>query len=94
MTNKIIKEFEGFTIESGVPLADFKHAKDKWARLIAEMSVEDSVVLEKSGDVISFRAMCKKQGFSCRSRSIRDENGISTPNVRVWKLKMEIEDDE
>ena len=94
MTNKIIKEFEGFTIESGVPLTDFKHSKDKWSRLIAEMSFKDSVVLEKSGDVISFRTMCKKQGFSCKSRAIKDENGISTSNVRVWKLKMENEDDE
>ena len=89
MTNKIIKEFEGFTIESGVPLTDFEHSRDKWARLVAGMSIGDSVVLKKSGDVVSFRMMCKKQGFSCKSRSIRDNEGQSTSDVRVWKLENE-----
>jgi hypothetical protein len=89
MVNKIIKEIEGFTIESGVPLTDASKSKDKWARLVAGMSIGDSVVLKKSGDVVSFRMMCKKQGFSCKSRSIRDNEGQSTSDVRVWKLENE-----
>jgi hypothetical protein len=87
--HKVVREIAGFTIESGVPLTEPSKSRDKWSRLVAGMSIGDSVVLKKSGDVVSFRMMCKKQGFNCKSRAIRDEHGISTPDVRVWKLENE-----
>jgi len=46
-------------------------------------------VLKKSGDVVSFRMSCKKQGFNCKSRAIRDADGKATNDIRVWKLKHE-----
>tara|TARA_R110000751_G_scaffold23668_3_gene65305 strand:- start:330 stop:599 length:270 start_codon:yes stop_codon:yes gene_type:complete len=87
--HKVVREIAGFTIESGVPLTEPSKSRDKWSRLVAGMSIGDSVVLEKSGDVASFRMMCKKQGFNCKSRVIRDNDGTSTPDVRAWKLKHE-----
>ena len=86
---KVIKEIEGFTIESGVPLTDASKSRDKWARLVAGMSIGDSTVLKKSGDVVSFRMSCRKQGFNCKSRAIRDDDGKATNDIRVWKLKHE-----
>jgi hypothetical protein len=81
------KEVGGFIIESGVPLTDHHKSRDKWVRLINAMSVGDSTVLKTSGDVVSFRMNCKKLGFECKSRTVRDEEGKATSHVRVWKLE-------
>jgi hypothetical protein len=86
---KVVKEIEGFVIESGVPLTDPHKSRDKWVRLVNAMSVGDSTVLKTSGDVVSFRMNCKKQGFKCVSRAIRDEDGNATNDIRAWKLKNE-----
>ena len=83
---KVVKEIEGFVIESGVPLTDPHLSRNRWVRLVASMQTGDSVVLKKSGDVVSFRMNCKKQGFSCKSRAIRDEDGYATNDIRVWKV--------
>ena len=84
---KVIKEIEGFTIEYGVPLSDLTKSKDRWVRLVSAMDCGDSTVLKTSGDVVSFRQNCKRQGFKCVSRAIRDDDGNATNDIRVWKLK-------
>ncbi len=89
MPRKVVKEILGFTIEHGVPFADFDKSKNKWVRLVNAMDVGDSTVLKTSGDVVSFRMTCKRQGFKCLSRAIRDEDGNATNDIRVWKLKNE-----
>ena len=86
---KVVKEILGFTIERGVPLSDATKSRDKWVRLVGAMDCGVSVVLKKSGDVVSFRMSCRKQGFNCKSRAIRDDDGKATNNIRVWKLKHE-----
>lgn len=86
---KVVKEILGFTIEHGVPFAEFDKSKNKWVRLVNAMDVGDSTVLKTSGDVVSFRMTCKRQGFKCLSRAIRDEDGNATNDIRVWKLKNE-----
>ena len=86
---KVVKEILGFTIEHGVPFADFDKSKNKWVRLVSAMDVGDSTILKTSGDVVSFRTTCKKQGFKCLSRAVRDDNGNATNDIRVWKLKNE-----
>ena len=70
-----------------MPYSDFDKSRNKWVTLVRAMDIGDSTVLKKSGDVVSFRMMCKKQGFSCKSRAIRDEDGNATNDIRVWKLK-------
>ncbi len=89
MPRKVVKEILGFTIEHGVPFAEFDKSKNKWVRLVNAMDVGDSTVLKTSGDVVSFRMTCKRQGFKCLSRAIRDEDGNATNDIRVWKLKNE-----
>lgn len=89
MPRKVVKEILGFTIEHGVPFADFDKSKNKWVRLVDAMEIGDSTVLKTSGDVVSFRMTCKRQGFKCLSRAIRDEDGNATNDIRVWKLKNE-----
>ena len=84
---KVVKEVLGFTIEHGVPLSDLDKSKNKWVRLVNAMDIGDSTVLKTSGDVVSFRMTCKKQGFKCVSRAIRDEDGNATNDIRVWKLQ-------
>ena len=84
---KVVKEIEGFVIESGVPLFDPGRSKDRWVRLINAMKFEDSTILKTSGEVVSFRMNCKKLGFDCKSRAVRDEQGKTTPSTRVWKVK-------
>ncbi len=86
---KVVKEILGFTIEHGVPFAEFDKSKNKWVRLVNAMDVGDSTVLKTSGDVVSFRMTCKRQGFKCLSRAVRDDNGNATNDIRVWKLKNE-----
>tara|TARA_R100001510_G_C7620994_1_gene181909 strand:+ start:87 stop:356 length:270 start_codon:yes stop_codon:yes gene_type:complete len=86
---KVVKEILGFTIEHGVPLSDLHKSRNKWVRLVDAMDIGDSTVLKTSGDVVSFRMTCKKQGFKCVSRAIRDEDGNATNDIRVWKLKNE-----
>jgi len=86
---KFVKEILGFTIEHGVPYSELDKSRNKWVRLVNAMAVGDSTVLKSSGDVVSFRMNCKKQGFKCLSRSIRDDNGNATNDIRVWKLKHE-----
>ena len=83
---KVVKEIAGFVIESGVPLTDPHKSRDKWVRLVNAMSVGDSTVLKTSGDVVSFRMNCKKLGFNCKSRAVRDEQGKTTASTRVWKV--------
>ena len=89
MPRKVVKEILGFTIEHGVPFAEFDKSKNKWVRLVNAMDVGDSTVLKTSGDVVSCRMTCKRQGFKCLSRAIRDEDGNATNDIRVWKLKNE-----
>jgi hypothetical protein len=84
---KVIKEIGGFVIESGVPLTESNKSRDKWVRLVNAMNIGDSTVLKTSGDVVSFRMNCKRQGFNCKSRAVRDEDGKATNDIRVWKLK-------
>ena len=84
--SKFVKEIAGFVIESGVPLTDPHKSRDKWVRLVNAMSVGDSTVLKTSGDVVSFRMNCKKLGFNCKSRAVRDEQGKTTASTRVWKV--------
>ena len=84
---RVIKEIEGFVIESGVPLFDPDKSKDRWVRLINAMKFEDSTILKTSGEVVSFRMACKRLGFNCKSRAIRDKEGKATSNVRVWKVE-------
>jgi len=86
---KVVKEVLGFTIEHGIPYSEFDKSRNKWVRLVNAMAVGDSTVLKSSGDVVSFRMNCKKQGFKCLSRAIRDDNGNATNDIRVWKLKHE-----
>ena len=86
---KVVKEVLGFTIEHGVPLSDLDRSRNKWVRLVNAMNCGDSTVLKTSGDVVSFRMSCKKQGFKCVSRAVRDDNGNATNDIRVWKLKNE-----
>jgi len=83
---KFVKQIEGFTIESGVPLTEPSLSRDKWVRLVSAMSIGDSVVFPKSGDVVSFRMVCKKLGFNCKSRAVRGADGYATNEVRAWKL--------
>ena len=89
MPRKVVKEILGFTIEHGVPFAEFDKSKNKWVRLVDAMEIGDSTVLKTSGDVVSFRMTCKRQGFKCLSRAIRDKDGNATNDIRVWKLKNE-----
>ena len=89
MPRKVVKEILGFTIEPGVPFAEFDKSKNKWVRLVNATDVGDSTVLKTSGDVVSFRMTCKRQGFKCLSRAVRDDNGNATNDIRVWKLKNE-----
>ena len=89
MPRKVVTEILGFTIEHGVPFAEFDKSKNKWVRLVNAMDVGDSTVLKTSGDVVSFRMTCKRQGFKCLSRAVRDDNGNATNDIRVWKLKNE-----
>jgi len=84
---RVVKEVEGFVIESGVPLFDPDKSKDRWVRLINAMKFKDSTILKTSGDVVSFRMACKRLGFNCKSRAIRDKEGKATSNVRVWKVE-------
>jgi hypothetical protein len=86
--SKIVKrQFDGYVIESGIPIMlDPAKSKDRWFRLVNAMEVGDSTVLKTSGDVCSFRSTCKKLGFECKSRAIRDVDGKASPDVRVWKL--------
>jgi len=86
---KFVKEILGFTIEHGVPYSELDKSRNKWVRLVNAMAVGDSTVLKSSGDVVSFRMNCKKQGFKCLSIAIRDDNGNATNDIRVWKLKHE-----
>tara|TARA_R100001224_G_scaffold104011_2_gene77011 strand:+ start:558 stop:824 length:267 start_codon:yes stop_codon:yes gene_type:complete len=87
--SKFVKEIAGFVIESGVPLTDPHKSRDKWVRLVNAMSIGDSTVLKTSGDVVSFRMNCKKLGFNCKSRAVRNDKGETTSETRVWKLKDE-----
>ena len=50
------------------------------------MKIGDSTILKTSGEVASFRQACKKSGFNCKSRAIRDEDGKVLPDTRVWKV--------
>jgi len=86
---KFVKEILGFTIEHGVPYSELDKSRNKWVRLVNAMAVGDSTVLQSSGDVVSFRMSCRKQGFNCKSRAIRDDDGKATNDIRVWKLKHE-----
>ena len=83
---KVVKEILGFTIEHGVPLSDLDRSRNKWVRLVNAMNCGDSTVLKTSGDVVSFRMNCKKLGFNCKSRAVRDEQGKTTASTRVWKV--------
>jgi|TARA_A100001515_G_scaffold144223_2_gene147657 hypothetical protein len=87
MMPKVTKQIDGYVIESGIPISiDPRKSKDKWLRLTNAMKIGDSTILKTSGEVASFRQACKKSGFNCKSRAIRDENGKVLPDTRVWKV--------
>ena len=85
---KVTKQIDGYVIESGIPISiDPRKSKDKWLRLTSAMKIGDSTILKTSGEVVSFRMSCKRLGFNCKSRAIRNKEGKATSNVRVWKVK-------
>ena len=66
-----------YKIESGIAIPH-RAAQGIYATTIAHMKTGDSIVCEKEGQVLQFRAAAKAAGCSCVVRKI--DNGY-----RVWK---------
>ena len=71
-------------IDKNIPIPTSHHSNSKYAHLIHEMEVGDSIKVESISARASVYQTMTRQGFKPISRKFIDENHIT---YRIWRTK-------
>jgi hypothetical protein len=72
-----------YKIEKDVPIPNYGNMGygGKWAELVRQMEVGDSVLVNGRIEAMNIRNAIVRQGFKCVTR------GNDKPQTRVWKME-------
>ena len=71
-------------IEKNIPIPTYHHSNNKYAKVISQMEIGDSVTVETVRAKNSFYQCMRRKGYKGVSRRITDQgHGI----YRIWRTK-------